>query len=88
MEGLLSSLPSFPGHKAKAVAAGRPGPSQEDQKAPDWLSVTCEGLNSTNTAPSPCSHTAVVFVPRDASVCCSWVGFLQLPVLHPMGRGE
>lgn len=27
IEGLLSFLPSFPGHKAKAVTAERPGPS-------------------------------------------------------------
>lgn len=30
----------------------------------------------------------LVFVPSNASMGCSWVGFLQLPVLHPTGRGE
>lgn len=31
------------------------------------MSVTREGLHSTNSAPSPRSHAALLFVPRDAS---------------------
>lgn len=32
--------------------------------------MTCEGSDSTNAAPSPRSYTALLFVPRDASVGC------------------